>query len=150
MTRAASTPTAPGTAGPRRRGLSLVEAAAALVVLAVAAPASLIAISDASVRRSAGVLAARARCLAVEKLEDVIADRHSATRGWSYIVGANYAPESPVDGFAGFSRTVAVQETGASLTGGGAGFKTVTVTVRWTDPRSGDQRTVLSTILTDY
>lgn len=133
-----------------RRGFSLIEAVVVLVVLAVAVPASMIAIRDASVRRSGAALAARARCLAVEKIEDVIADRHSTTRGWSYLVNSNYPAESAISGFAGFSRSVSVAETGAGLSGSGTGYKTVTVTIAWTDPRRGATSMNLVTVLTDY
>lgn len=134
----------------QQRGLTLIEAVAALVVLAVAAPASLWAIRDATVLRSSSVMATKARCLAVEKIEDVIADRNSTTRGWGFVVNGNYTAENPVSGYAGFGRSVTVSETGASLNGGGTGYKTVTVTVTWIDPRSGAQSLSLTTVLTDY
>ena len=131
-------------------GFSLIEAVVVLVVLAVAVPASMIAIRDATVQRSSAALAARARCLAVEKIEDVIADRHSTTRGWSFLMAGNYPVESTISGYAGFARSVSVVETGASLSGGGTGYKTVTVTVAWSDPRRGPTSLNLVTVLTDY
>ena len=46
-----------------------------------------------------------------------------------YVVAANYAAESSVAGFPGFPRSVAITETGASLSGSGTGYKAVVVTV---------------------
>lgn len=133
-----------------RRGLTLIELVAAIVVLAAGAPALLWAIGDAATQRMMPVLASRARWLATEKLEDVIADRHAAGRGYAYIVAGNYANESSVTGFPGFSRSVTIQETGPSLSGSGTGYRRVTVTVSWIDPRRGSASLALSTVVTSY
>jgi hypothetical protein len=69
------------------------------------------------------------------------------------VTPSNYPAESPVDGFPGFSRTVAIEETGASLAGAGAGFKVVSVSVTWTDAGGGGtalRALAISTVLTDY
>lgn len=134
----------------RRRGFSLVDTIVAIVVLALVVPGTVTAISDASVQRASGIAVSRARWLAVEKLEDIIADRASATRGYAYVAAANYAAEASVTGFPGFTRSVAITETGASLSGAGTGYKTVVVTVGWTDPRRGAKTLALSTVVTDY
>lgn len=133
----------------RHGGFTLIEAILAIVVLAVAMPSMFLAIKGAQERRAAPVLAARARFLASEKLEDVVADRQSAARGYAYVVAANYPAEPAVPGFAGFTRTVAIAETDATLATPGTGFKKVTVTVAWTD--AGSARSYqLATVLTDY
>lgn len=133
-----------------RRGFTLIEAIVAIVIVATALPASLIFIMDAQTRRAGPILAGRARWLAGEKLEDVIADRHSATRGWSYVASNNYPSEATIAGFPGFSRSVGIVETGASLVGGGTGYRTVTVTVSWTDPVRGATWLSMATVLTDF
>ena len=134
----------------RRRGLTLIEAIAALVLLTIAVPPTLWAIGDAQVQRAGAVLATRARFLATEKLEDAIADRHDPNRLYAYVVNANYPAESAITGFPGFTRTVSVAETAANLSSAGTGYKTVTVTVGWTDPRRGARSLVIKTVVTDY
>ncbi|MFN9977934.1 MAG: type II secretion system protein, partial [Phycisphaerae bacterium] len=82
-------------------GFTLIETIAAIVVLAVAIPPIIIGITDAHRRRSAPPLFERARWLAAERLEDVIADRHSSTRGYAYVTNANYPSETSITGFTG-------------------------------------------------
>lgn len=134
----------------RSRGFTLIEMILAIVVISVAFPPMLWAIQGAQATRVAPVLFSRARWLASEKLEDVIADRHAATRGYSYVLTGNYPAEAPVSGFTGFTRSVAVVETGPKFVVGGTGYKTVTVTVGWTDGRGTPQTLALSTVLTNY
>lgn len=133
-----------------RRGFTLVEALIAVVILAVAVPPMLVALRDASGRRTDAVRSAQAQWLAAERLEDVMADRHSTTRGYTWVVGGNYAAEASVAGFPGFTRSVAVSETGADLSSTGTGFKRVTVTVGWTDTMGRAQSVAVSTVVTDY
>ena len=66
-------------ASARRRGFTLIETIAAIVILAIALPPMLFAIRDAHVQRVNPVLVSQARWLATEKLEDILADRHSAS-----------------------------------------------------------------------
>lgn len=135
---------------PHSPAFTLIEAIIAIVILSVAMPALLMATSDAQRRRADPVMAARARWLAAERLEDVIADRHSATRGYAYIASGNYPDESPVPGFAGFSRSVSIVETGSMLTGSGQGCKTIVVTVTYAGESGAERSLSLSTVLTDY
>lgn len=131
-------------------GFTLIEAIIAIVVLAVAVPPMLWSIQESQVSRVAPILVSRARWLATEKLEDIVADRHSSTRGYGYVIDANYPAEVAVTGMTGFSRSVAITETGAALASGGTGYKLVTVTVGWTDARSQARSLSLSTVVTDY
>lgn len=133
-----------------RRGFTLIEAIVAMVILSVAMPAMFMALSDAQKRRAGPVLDSRARWLAAEKLEDLIADRHSATRGYVYVDSANYAAEPSITGFTGYSRSVSVTETGATLSGAGVGYKTVTVTVTYTGATGASRSFSLGTVVTDY
>jgi prepilin-type N-terminal cleavage/methylation domain-containing protein len=135
---------------PSQRGFTIIEGVIALVILAIALPAMLWAVRLAHLGRIAPVLTSRARWLATEKLEDIIADRHSAARGYGYLVAGNYAAESPVTGFPGFSRSVAFNMTGPDLVSAGTGYKKVTVTVGWTDGAGAAQALAVSTVVTDY
>lgn len=133
-----------------RRAFTLVEAIAAIVILAVAAPAMLWALAGSNRAMIDPVLADQARWLAIEKIEDVIADRASLTRGYTYLTGANYPAESAVSGFPGFSRSVSIVETGPSLSGAGTGYKTVAVNVGFADHWGNAQNFRLVTVITDY
>ena len=137
----------------RRTGFTLIETVAAIVILAVAMPPMLWAVTEAQRQRINPLLASRARWLTVEKLEDIVADRHSSTRGYSYLITANYAPENPVPGFAGFTRTVTFLETKANLVDTAPpplGYMTVTVTVGWNDADAEARTRAISTVLTEY
>jgi prepilin-type N-terminal cleavage/methylation domain-containing protein len=137
----------------RSNGFTLIEAIVAIVVLSVAIPPMLLAMRETQHRRVAPIQADRARWLASERLEEIIADRHSTTRGWAYLVNANYAAETPVNGFQGFGRSVAITETGADLASAGTGYKKIAVTVTWADAGVGagaSRSFTLSTVVTDY
>ncbi len=137
-----------------------METIAAMVILAVAVPPMLWAVTESQRQRINPMMASRARWLAVEKLEDVVADRHSSPdppapiRGYLWVVGGgDYVLENPGDitGYPAFSRDVGLLETEADLvTPATAGYLTVTVTVGWVDAK-GDNKTLdISTVLTDY
>jgi Tfp pilus assembly protein PilV len=139
-----------GAHGRRRGGFTLIEAVIVIVLLGVGIPPVMMAIRDATQRRVDAVMQTRARWLAAERLEDILADRHSSTRGWSWITTGNYPAESSVTGYPGFTRSVSIVETGASLSGAGTGYRTVTVTVSWTDGQGRAQSLSLGTVVTDY
>ena len=132
------------------RGFSLIETIAAIVILSVALPPMLWTVREAHIQRVSPVLLSTARWLAVEKLEDVIADRHSTTRGYVYLIAGNYPAENPVAGYAGFTRTVSFNETLADLVTAGAGYMNVTVQVGYTDGQGTAQTLSISTVLTEY
>ncbi len=68
----------------RRAGFTLIETIAAIVILAVAVPPMLWAVTESQRQRINPMMVSKARWLAVEKMEDIIADRHSTTaRGLS-------------------------------------------------------------------
>ena len=134
----------------RRRGFTQVETIAALVILTVAIPPMLFAIRQAQYHRVNPIMSSKARWLVTEKLEDIIADRHSTTRGYGYVIASNYPAENPVGGYTGFTRSVAINETAADLVSAGTGYKRVTINVAWTDA-TGTARTLsIATIVTDY
>ena len=133
----------------RRRGVTLMETIVAVLLLAVAVPPVMWALGEAQYRHVDAVLTSRARWVVMEKLEAVLADRHSVSRGWEYLVNTNYAAEPAVPGLAAYARTVSIVETGADLVSAGTGYKTITVGVTWTDA-SGDEQTLeISTVVTE-
>ena len=136
----------------KQRGFTLVETIASIVILAVAVPPMMWAIREAEAERVTPVMASRARWLAVEKLEDIIADRHSTTRGWSYLISANYSAETPVSGFTGMNRSVTLTEYewDLSTTSSDGGYMVVDVDVTWTDGTGTLQTLSISTVLTEY
>jgi Tfp pilus assembly protein PilV len=134
---------------PSRRAFSLIEAIAAIVVMSVALPALLWALAESKRSVISPALQTQARWLAAEKLDDILADRCSASRGYAYLAAANYPAESPVQGFPGFSRSVTFTACGPNLQPGGSGCMLVEVTVGYTDAR-GKARTVrLNTLATE-
>lgn len=133
-----------------RRAFTLIESIAAVIILAIAIPPMLWSIRQAHVQRVNPMMASKARWLATEKLEDVIADRHSPSRGFTYLNAANYPAENPVSGSPGFSRSIAFTQTGADLVTPGTGYMRVTVTVSWTDATATLRSLSISTVLTDY
>jgi prepilin-type N-terminal cleavage/methylation domain-containing protein len=140
----------------RSSGFTLIETVAAIVILAVAVPPMLWAVAQAQNKRANPMLASKARWMAVEKLEDIIADRHSdsGNRGWDYLIAANYSDENPGDitGYPQFGRTVTFLETQADLATPDAsgGYMNVTVTVTWTSSEGKSMSLSISTVLTEY
>jgi len=135
---------------PRRRAFSLIDTLVAIVLISVAAPLMLLAIGQSTLRRATATQAITARWLLSERLESITADRHSTTRGYTYLTTANYPAEAPVAGYPNFTRNTTITETTADLTTPGTGYKTVTVTVTWIDPTAGTRTSTLSTVVTDY
>jgi prepilin-type N-terminal cleavage/methylation domain-containing protein len=133
----------------RHSGFTLIETIAAIVILAIAVPPMFWSLRDAYTSRVQTLHASQARWLATEKLEDVVADRHSTTRGYTYIDEANYADEPAISGAANFARTVSITETSADLASAGTGYKNVTVTVSWTDLAGTDHALTITTVLTE-
>jgi prepilin-type N-terminal cleavage/methylation domain-containing protein len=131
-----------------RRGFTLVECIAAVVVISISVPPMTWALRQAHKHRVDAIQASRARWLASEKLEDVIADRHCL--GYTSLVAGNYPAEAAVTGSPGFSRAVSFAETGVNLSSAGTGYMRATVTVTYTGGNGFAQSVSLSTILTDY
>jgi len=134
----------------RRPGFTLIETIASVVVLALAVPPMLWAIREVHIQRIDPILTSRARWLAVEKIEDVIADRHSTTRGYTYLAAVNYTAETPIATDTAYNRTVTLTETQADLVTAGTGYMTAKITVSWTDGDGDAQSLAVSTVLTDY
>lgn len=138
------------TAAVRRRGFTLIEAIVAIVMLAIIVPPTMYALREGHKQRANPVLASRARWLATEKIEDIVADRHSTSRGYAYLVAANYPAEPSITGFPGFTRSVAFTETTVNLSTPGTGYMRAVVNVGWTDAGGTSRSLSLTTVLTSY
>ncbi len=140
----------------RRQGFTLIETVASIVILVVAVPPMLWTVRTALRDRVNPMLASKARWLASDKIEDIIADRHSASgnRGWDYLVTGNYTDEDygDITGYPQYRRTVTFDETEADLSTPNAagGYMKVTVTIEWTDSAGQAQTLSISTVLTEY
>ena len=138
----------------RRTGFTLIETVSAIVILSVAVPPMLWAVTQAQRQRMNPIMASRARWLAVEKLEDIIADRHAVVpRGYGWLDTSEYPAENPGDitDYPGFSRTVTIHpETEADLIAAGVGYKKVTVKVEWTTSNGENASLSILTVLTNY
>ena len=132
----------------RRRAFTLIEAIAAVVFLGAAIPSMVWGIRDAVIRRTDPLKLTRARWLAAERMEQIIADRHSTTRGYDYCVTAAYPSEAAVSGFSGYQRSVAINAINTNT--GSSGWKNVTVTVTYIDGVGAARSITLTTILTYY
>lgn len=141
-----------GTMRYRRKSsaFTLVETVIAVTVLSLAVPGMFWALRDAESKRVEPVMGSRARWFAAEKIEDVLADRNSALRGYGYVVNANYADESSVASFPGFSRSVSITEKSFDLASTGTGYKVVTVTVGYLDGTGSAKSLAVSTVVTEY
>lgn len=150
MRKPGTSPSVAGRVRITRGAFTLVEAVAVIVVISIAFPPMLVAIRQAHASR---VLPARfsvARWLAAEKLEDIIADRHCTSLGYAHLSESNYPAEASISGYAGYSRAVAISETGPDLQTPGAGYKKVVVTVSFADGTGVTRVFPLATVLTEY
>lgn len=132
----------------RARAFTLIEAIAAIVLLSVAVPSMTWGVRDAVIRRTDPIKLTKARWLLAERMEQIIADRHSTTRGYDYCVTAAYPAEASVSGFTGFSRSVSINAINTNV--GTTGWKLVTVSVTYVDGVGVARTITLSTILTSY
>jgi len=132
----------------RARAFTLIEAIAAIVLLSVAVPSMTWGVRDAVIRRTDPIKLTKARWLLAERMEQIIADRHSTSRGYDYCVTAAYPAEASVSGFTGFSRSVSINAINTNV--GTTGWKMVTVTVTYVDGVGVARSITLSTILTSY
>ena len=124
-------------------GFSLIEVVILIVVAGIAILPLAMLFATTSIRSSDARSASVAAQLAQAKLEEITADRNAATRGYAYVTGANYPPETPVPAFGAFQRSVAIA---ADSTYDGVTFRTVSVTVT----TSGISPVTLTTWFVNY
>jgi Tfp pilus assembly protein PilV len=110
----------------RDAGFTLPEVVLILVIAAVAVLPLGMLFANSSIRSSEARNATVMAQLAQAKMEELAADKSSTSRGFSYLVAANYPAENPVAAFAGYSRSVAFAPDSVY---DGVTFRTVSVTV---------------------
>jgi len=107
-------------------GFTLVEVVLILVIAAVAVLPLGMLFANTSIRSGDARNSMVAAELAQSKMEELTADKNSPSRGFSYLIAANYPAENPVAAFPGYSRTVAFAPDSSY---DGVTFRTATVTV---------------------
>ena len=124
-------------------GFTLIEITILIVIAGIAVLPLAMLFATTSIRSSDARSASVATHLAQTKLEEITADRRAATRGFAYIVGSNYPPETPVSAFPTFSRSIAVAPDSIF---DGVTYRTVSVTVT----AAGIPPVTLTTWFTNY
>lgn len=110
----------------RDAGFTLPEVVLILVIAAVAVLPLGMLFANSSIRSSEARNATVMAQLAQAKMEEIAADKSSTSRGFSYLIAANYPAENPVAAFSGYSRSVAFAPDSVY---DGVTFRTVSVTV---------------------
>ena len=124
------------------RGMTLIEVIMIVVVIAIAVPSLLALMSSTLFNSKESAILSQAAIFAQEKMEEIIADKKSSTRGFDYVTTeGRYPSDSPASGF---TRTVVVQSAG--LIHNGIPYGQVDVTVS----HSKIPNITLSAWLTEY
>jgi hypothetical protein len=119
--------------GSLRPSATIIEVVMAVVILSVALPPLMVSFADASMQSVYPSNAAVASFLAIERMEEIVARRYRGTDGYQAVTEANFPAEGSVSGFPGFSRSVTVGYTRASLAPAASdeGYKKARVVVTW-------------------
>ncbi len=89
-------------------GFTLIEVVLIIVIAAIAVlPLSML-FANTSIRSGDARNATVAAQLAQTKMEEIAADKGCPTRGFEFLVAANYPPENPVTAFPGYRRSVSI------------------------------------------
>ncbi len=120
----------------KKRGVTVIEIAMAIVILSIALPPMVAAFADASIQSIHPAQAAVASFLAIERMEEVVARRYRGTDGYDALTVptiGEFPTEAPVPDFSQFSRVVSVEyaDGGLDPVGSEQGYKLVTVKVTW-------------------
>lgn len=123
-------------------GLTLIEVILVVVVMAIAVPSLMSLMSSTLFHSGKSSILSQASIFAQEKIEEIIADKKSAARGFAYVTTTGrYPTDSPANGF---TRSVVVQTSGMIYNG--VPYAHVEVTV--SHPEISN--ITLSTWLTEY
>ena len=136
------------------KGFTLIEVILVIVIMAIVIP-SLITVLSVITKGQVNTLGTTTSAvLAQERLEEIIADKRSPNRGFSYIDNVNYPAENPVAGFAQYNRSVdivCVASTDLNTpVACPTDYKRVEVTVQAAGVGPSVPDAVLVTVLTDY
>lgn len=133
----------------RRRSLTIVEVAMAVVILGGALVPLVGAFSEAARATIGPVEASTAAFLVTERMEQIVAARYRSAGGYANVVAGSFPNEASVSSFTAFARSVTVQEVAADLTTpqSGSGIKKVTVTVTW---QGGARQVAVCRVFTDF
>ncbi|HEX7078190.1 MAG TPA: type II secretion system protein [Candidatus Eisenbacteria bacterium] len=107
-------------------GFTLIEVVLILVIAAVAVLPLGMLFANTSIRSGDARNAMVAAELAQAKMEEITADKNSPSRGFSYLVAANYPSEASVTAFPAYARSVSIAPDSSY---DGITFRTVSVTV---------------------
>jgi prepilin-type N-terminal cleavage/methylation domain-containing protein len=89
------------------KGFTLIEVILVIVILAIAIPGLISAVSFITARQVNTIGTTTAADLAQEKMEEIMGDRMNPVRSYAYVVNANYAAETPIAApFTNYNRTV--------------------------------------------
>ena len=140
------------------KGFTLIEVILAVVILAIAIPSMISAVSFMTARQVNTIGTTTAADLAQERMEEILGDRMNALRGFIYIANANYTPESTtptaVAGFPSYNRSVnIICVTAANLNTSVActtAYKRIQVTVSAVGVGPSVPDAVLYTVVTDH
>lgn len=133
----------PRAARRRAAGFTLIEVAILIVIAGIAVLPLAMLFATTSIRSADARSASVAAHLAQAKLEEITADRRSATRGFAHLQSANYPPEGSIPAFSTYSRSVTVAPDSVF---DGVRYRTVSVSVT----TAGIPPVTLTTWFTDY
>ena len=114
--------------------MTVLELVAAIVILGIAVTPVLTYFFETCKKSVLPERHTKAYFLAIEKMEEIIADRHSSLRGYSYLDTANYPDESLSGGYSRSVTFTEVSSTDLSTEQSGSGYKKISVTVSYSPP----------------
>lgn len=130
-----------------QKGLSLIEAVLAVMIVAVGFLGMLPLMTSATANTLSSNYIMTCTFLGDEQIETMIADKKF--RGYNYIVNGNYPTQYLTGDFSQYTRSISVVEvnkTDLSTPQVGSGYKLINVTVTW----NGQQNAVVSTLVTNF
>ncbi|MFQ5863945.1 MAG: prepilin-type N-terminal cleavage/methylation domain-containing protein [bacterium] len=96
-------------------GFTLIEVILIIVVLSIAIPSLMQLISSTLVNSNQSVIISQAIVYAQEKMEEIISDKKSPTKGYDWVITpGNYPSDVPSNGF---TRTVLIEAAGRIYNG---------------------------------
>ena len=130
----------------RSHGVTLIELTIMIVILSITIPSTFWFFAENSRKAIESERRVIATLLVEERMEEVLSDRHSSTRGYSYLVTGNYPDDTPLTGYTRVVEFEDVDPSDLSTTSPGSGFRKITVTVSYSSP---DGSSAFSTVVSD-